>query len=168
MSVGDLTGEECESVCNFLYDASFYGITVRCVEAPFIRRVAAERKGKRSYWDRAEYNELRAQLFQLEGQPSANSTIRSRGTLDGDGIVFVAYDGTIHPGGLVPVELGNVKNDNIAEVYQSSELLKRIRRREFKGGCGLCVYKELCGGSRARAFSYNGDPLSSDPACLWS
>ncbi|MDH2899985.1 MAG: TIGR04053 family radical SAM/SPASM domain-containing protein [archaeon] len=164
-SVQDLTPEEYESVCNFLYDASRYGIIIRCVEAPFIRRVAAERNERGSNRDCAEYQELRAQL---EGQPMTQSTIRPRGTLDGDGIVFVAYDGAIQPGGLLPVELGNSKNDDLVEVYRSSELLRRIRQRDFKGYCGACEYKEVCGGSRARAFSYSGDPLSSDPACLWS
>lgn len=167
-SVQDLTPEEYESACNFLYDASWYGVTIRCVEAPFIRRIATERREHGSHWNRAEYKELREQLLQLEDQPVAQSTIRPRGTLDGDGIIFVAHDGAIHPGGLLPVKLGNAKNDYLVEVYRDSKLLRSIRQRDFKGYCGECEYKEVCGGSRARAFSYSGDPLASDPACLWA
>ena len=166
-SVEDLTPEEYETVCNFLYDASFHDVTIRCVEAPFIRRVAAQREKVGPYWNRIEYEQLRSQLLQFEGQPEAlSTTIRPRGTLDGDGIVFVAYDGTIHPGGLLPFKLGNVKNDQLVEVYRNNEVLRKIRQRDFKGYCGQCEYKEICGSSRARAFSSSGDPLSSDPACI--
>ena len=42
--VAGTTPEENEAVCHFLVDASRYGFTVRTVEAPFFRRVAAERK----------------------------------------------------------------------------------------------------------------------------
>ena len=30
-----------------------------------------------------------------------------------------------------------------------------------------CEYRTLCGGSRARAFAYTGDPLASDPFCAY-
>jgi radical SAM protein with 4Fe4S-binding SPASM domain len=36
---------------------------------------------------------------------------------------------------------------------------------QFKGKCGRCEYRVICGGSRARAFAYTGDPLESDPFC---
>jgi radical SAM protein with 4Fe4S-binding SPASM domain len=42
------------------------------------------------------------------------------------------------------------------------------RRAEFKGRCGKCEYRRVCGGSRARAFSRYGDPLESDPACMYT
>ena len=152
---------------NFLCDASFYAVTNRCVEAPFVRRIASERREKGPYWDHSEYKELREPLMELEGhQTTTQSTIRPRGTLDGDGVVFFAYDGTIQPGGLLPLELGIIKNGDLAEIYRDSVLPKRIRQRDFKGYCGACEFKEMCGGSRARAFSYGYAPLSSDPACL--
>ncbi|MEM3940123.1 MAG: radical SAM/SPASM domain-containing protein, partial [Saccharolobus sp.] len=36
---------------------------------------------------------------------------------------------------------------------------------EFKGKCGICSYKNICGGSRARAYTFYQDPLAEDPAC---
>lgn len=164
--VDDLTPEECESVCNFLYDASSYGITVRTVEGPFIRRVAKQRLRSGDYWRDETYLKLRAELCQLEGNPTGASTLSSRGTLDGDGIIFVGYDGTIHPGGLVPVDIGNVREDNLVEVYRGNELLRNVRMRNLNGYCGICEFRESCGGSRARAYSCSGNILSSDPACL--
>ena len=164
--VDDLTPEEYESVCNFLYDASFYGVTIRIVEGPFIRRVAKERSESGDYWNGEGYRKLRAELLQTEGGPTGNSSIGPRGTLDGDGIIFVGYDGTISPGGLVPVSVGNVRKDNLVSVYRDSELLRNIRSRKMSGPCGVCKFSEVCGGSRARAYSYHQNPLSSDPACL--
>lgn len=170
-SVEDLTPEENESVCNFLYDASRSGMVVRSVEAPFIRRVASKRMETNDYWKQNElYKSLSEELFALEGKPAddAVSTLRPSGTLDGDGIVFVGYDGSVHPGGLVPVPLGNVKSESLSRIYRENELLRKIRGRQFSGTCGICCYKEICGGSRARAYSYSEDTLSSDPACIVS
>ncbi len=165
--VDDLTPEEYESACNFLYDASFYGLMIRTVEAPFIRRVAKERLNSGDYWNTEEYHKLRTELLRTEGEPVGHSTIGPRGTLDGDGIVFVGYDGTISPGGLVPIGIGNVKRDSLVSVYRDSELLRNIRSRKMSGPCGMCNFIEMCGGSRARAYSYHADPLSSDPACFY-
>jgi radical SAM protein len=166
-SVEDLTSVQCESVCNFLYDASWYGITIRTVEVPFIRRVAKYRETKGLYWNDTTYQSLRTALLQLDGEPhSPCSTLRPVGTLDGDGVIFVAHDGTVHPGGLLPTSLGNVRTSSLVRIYRENQLLKDIRQRKLKGPCGICEFKDICGGSRARAFSYYGDPLASDPACV--
>jgi len=42
-----------------------------------------------------------------------------------------------------------------------------MRRGEFGGRCGVCRYKDICGGSRARAYAYFKDPLAEDPACIY-
>jgi radical SAM protein len=168
-SLEDLSPEENEGVCNFLYEASHYDLIVRCVEAPFIRRVVKQRKEAGRYWDQhANYQTLHSRLVELEGfpRPKSVSTIATKGTLDGDGIIFVGYDGTISPGGLIPINLGNVREDDIVYLYQNNKILTNIRERRFNGRCGVCEFKEICGGSRARAFSLSGDPLSSDPACV--
>ncbi|EQD53166.1 radical SAM domain-containing protein [mine drainage metagenome] len=163
----DLRPEEYESVTNFLYDASRYGVVVRTVEAPFVRRVLRLREIS-PYWDAPLYQSLAAELIEHDGPPTGLSTLRRRGTLDGDGIVFVAHDGTVQPGGLLPVRLGNVRTDSIVELYRGSELLRRIRTRDFSGPCGTsCPDRPACGGSRARAHARRSDPLASDPACLF-
>ncbi|MEM0097023.1 MAG: TIGR04053 family radical SAM/SPASM domain-containing protein [Conexivisphaerales archaeon] len=161
----DLTPEEYESVCNFLYDASQYNIQIRTVECPFIRRVLNERIEGKNYSSYI-YRRLNEELVKGMGKPSSSSTLSQRGTLDGDGIIFIDHKGTIYPGGFLPVPIGNIRNDKLVKVYRESPLLKSIRNRAFNGNCGSCKYKWECGGSRARAFSYFGDPLGSDPACI--
>jgi AdoMet-dependent heme synthase len=164
----DLTPLECESVCRFLVRASCYGMTIRTVEAPFVRRVAKQMTERVDGGDDTMFDKLRRNLVEQEGEPTSPSTIRARGTLDGDGIVFVAYDGSIYPGGLTPHGLGNIKTNDLSDVYRKHPLLGRIRRREFEGYCSICQYQEICGGSRARAYSHYGDALASDPACVYS
>jgi radical SAM protein with 4Fe4S-binding SPASM domain len=92
---------------------------------------------------------------------------QTKGTRDGRGIVFVGQDGEIHPSGFLPLSLGSVKHDELVRVYREHPLLRRIRAADFGGRCGRCPYRELCGGSRARAYASAGDPLAEDPACAY-
>ncbi|MDV3277560.1 MAG: TIGR04053 family radical SAM/SPASM domain-containing protein [Nitrososphaerales archaeon] len=139
-AVDDLAPEEYESVCNLLYDASHYGMTIRCVEAPFIRRVVSERNEKGDYWQHETYHALKRDFVRMNGGPSGGSSLRPKGTLDGDGIVFVGYDGAIYPGGFLPVRVGNVKEDGLVRTYRESDLMRRIRGRVLKGPCGTCGF----------------------------
>jgi radical SAM protein with 4Fe4S-binding SPASM domain len=165
--IEDISPAEYEGVCNFLYDASRYGVVIRTVEAPFERRVAKMRAERGAYWKDGFYSHLHSELVELEGTPRYESTIAPRGTLDGDGILFVANDGTISPGGFLPIKLGNVRTDDIVEVYRGSTVMKGIRARELDGYCGKCEFKGICGGSRSRAYYSEHSPTASDPACIY-
>ncbi|MCL5101616.1 MAG: TIGR04053 family radical SAM/SPASM domain-containing protein [Candidatus Parvarchaeota archaeon] len=165
-AVQELSADECESVCNFLYDASRYGLVIRTVEAPFIRRVISMRAKQGKYWTENQYVSLNSELSVLEGEPVSTTTLAPQGTLDGDGIIFISHDGDIFPGGFLPLSLGNIKNDNLVKIYQENKFLKSIRNRDFEGKCGTCEFKAVCGGSRARAYAAFGTPLASDSACI--
>ncbi|NPA85638.1 MAG: radical SAM/SPASM domain-containing protein, partial [Crenarchaeota archaeon] len=41
-------------------------------------------------------------------------------------------------------------------------------RTNLKGFCAECPYREICGGCRARAYGYFGDPLAPDPGCIYN
>lgn len=173
-ALGELTPAENEDVCHFLVDASRYGFIVRTVEAPFFRRVVVSRKDDlgnarvgATYGLGPLYEQLAAALRAELGAPTSALRAQTKGTGDGRGIVFVGHDGEIHPSGFLPLSLGNVKSDEIVRVYQEHPLLRRIRAADFRGRCGRCPYRELCGGSRARAYASAGDPLAEDPACAY-
>ncbi len=52
------------------------------------------------------------------------------------------------------------------ELYRSHPVFTSLRDvTTYKGRCGRCEYARLCGGSRARAFAWTGDPLETDPLC---
>jgi len=163
----DITPTEYEDVLNFLTEVSKYGIQVRTVEAPFYRRVKIERSSGVEY-SNPLYRELVNNLRELLGEPaSSRLDPRFMPTRDGLGIIFVAYDGTVYPSGFMPYPLGNVRRISLVEIYRKHPLLVKMRRAEFKGRCGICEYRRVCGGSRARAFSRYGDPLETDPACIY-
>jgi radical SAM protein with 4Fe4S-binding SPASM domain len=164
-SVGALSAEENDHVCHFLVDASRYDVIVRTVEAPFFRRIVAERgRGAPPPAD-GLYRRLRERLERELGAPAGRPRAQTKGTRDGRGILFVGHDGTIMPSGFLPLPLGNVRDDDVVDVYREHPLLRRIRAADFGGRCRACAYRESCGGSRARAFAASGDPLGEDPGC---
>ena len=166
-ALGELTPAENEDVCHFLVDASHYGFIVRTVEAPFFRRVFSERQAGPADPDGPLYEHLTAALRSELGAPTAPPRAQTKGTRDGKGIVFVGHDGEIHPSGFLPLSLGNVRQDHLVAVYRDHPLLRRIRAADFRGRCGRCRYRQLCGGSRARAYATTGNPLAEDPACAY-
>ncbi|WP_054842689.1 TIGR04053 family radical SAM/SPASM domain-containing protein [Vulcanisaeta distributa] len=168
MELEPLDPWETEDVVQFLYDASLYGLQIRTVEAPFFRRVIMHRNAGAKYEGGKLYWELTRQLRELMGEPPSNTKPPSFiPTRDGYGIIFVASDGSIYPSGFLPLTLGNVRKDNIVRVYREHPVLKTIREARFNGKCGICEFKNICGGSRARAYTELGDPLGSDPACIY-
>lgn len=164
-ATGAITPQEHEDVCHFLYDASHYGFIVRTVEAPFFRRVVVQRREGLPAPDDALYVRLHEQLVTHLGPGRARSSAHTASTRDGKGIVFVAYNGEVYPAGFLPLGLGSVREQPLADIYRENPTLLRIRSMEFGGRCGVCEYADLCGGSRARAYAATGDPLAEDPAC---
>ena len=65
--------------------------------------------------------------------------------------------------------LGNIKDKKLQTVWnelQQSDLHLKLRdKSNIKGRCGVCEYREICGGCRTRAEYYTGDLFESDPAC---
>jgi radical SAM protein len=189
----ELSPAENEDVAHFLWEASRYGFVVRTVEGPWCRRVAAWRGGHehgpavapvgrprqatddgpgpeavaRRFGLGPLYLRLSSGLVELLGPARNGPRMASSGTRDGKGILFVGYDGTLHPAGFLPVDLGNVRRQDPVHVYRRHPLLRSVRAAEFKGRCGRCEFRDSCGGSRARAFAASGDALAEDPACAY-
>ena len=166
---GELTPTEHDEVCHLLFEASHYGFIVRTVEAPFFRRVVAERRAGGPPPTGELYRRLSGQLRACLGDPppGRRPSAHTASTRDGKGIVFVAHDGEVYPAGFLPLGLGNIRDRPLAEIYREDPRLIAIRAAEFSGRCGACDYADLCGGSRARAFAASGDVLAEDPACAY-
>ncbi len=162
-----LSPAEHEDVCHFLFDAAHHGFVVRTVEAPFFRRVVAERRDGAVPPSSAYYGRLAGRLTELLGPPGARPSAHTAATRDGKGIVFVAHDGEVYPAGFLPLPLGSVRERPLAELYRDDPRLRDIRAARFGGRCGRCRYADLCGGSRARAYAATGDVLAEDPACAF-
>ncbi|MDA8075159.1 MAG: radical SAM protein [Actinomycetota bacterium] len=84
---------------------------------------------------------------------------------DGRGVVFVSHLGEVCPSGFLPLVAGNVRQAPLSTVYAESPLFEALRGLTLGGRCGRCEYRQICGGSRARAYAASGDPLGEDPSC---
>jgi radical SAM protein with 4Fe4S-binding SPASM domain len=70
------------------------------------------------------------------------------------------------PSGFLPISAGRVPGESAVRLYRESSLFEELRDPEaLRGKCGRCEYREVCGGSRARAFAVAGDHLGPDPSC---
>lgn len=93
---------------------------------------------------------------------------RGFGIRDGNGIMFISHNGEVYPSGFLPIVAGNVRKTNLVTIYRESEVFQQLRRTsDLKGRCGRCEFREICGGSRARAYGASGDSLGEDPACTY-
>jgi radical SAM protein len=164
----EATAEECESVCHFLYHASQYNMIVRTVEAPFFRRVVSwYNAGTAPVLDDLA-SVLVADLRNQMGLPRQVPSTGTARTRDGRGIVFIAHNGEVTPSGFLPVSVGNVRKTPLRDCYQDSALMNCLRNNESLGGrCGLCSFRDACGGSRARAFAATGDVMAQDQSCMY-
>ena len=76
--------------------------------------------------------------------------------------------GDVYPSGFLPLAAGNVRERSVAEIYRSAQLFRDLRAPELlKGKCGRCEFRDVCGGSRARAYALTGDYLAEDPSCVY-
>ena len=158
-----ISPEEHERVFNWLYDLSKNApFDIKSTAAPMYRRVAIERK-------RAEQGGDKPVTFQGAGFQYADGLNRpTRGVNDGNGFLFISHVGDIQPSGFLPLTAGNVRTDDVIEVYRHSQLFIDLRMPEkIKGRCGICEYRDVCGGQRGRAYGITGDYLESDPACVY-
>jgi MoaA/NifB/PqqE/SkfB family radical SAM enzyme len=90
------------------------------------------------------------------------------GIRDGNGILFVSHGGDVQPSGFLPLVAGNVRREDVVAIYRDAPLFRALREPAgFGGRCGRCEFRDVCGGSRARAFAATGDPLAEDPLCAY-
>jgi AdoMet-dependent heme synthase len=91
-----------------------------------------------------------------------------RGLNDGKGFVFISHKGDVYPSGFLPLSAGNVREQELAAIYRNSPLFQGLRdTSKLEGKCGSCEFKEICGGSRARAFALTGNPRAEEPCCSY-
>jgi radical SAM protein with 4Fe4S-binding SPASM domain len=153
-SQAELNAAEFEEVFGFMYERSKRTrAVIKTTEAMHYRRYLAQRR-------KAEGGENGKQ------HPGENPLNRMAGINSGRGFVFVSRTGEIYPSGFLPISSGNVRRRSLVEVYRTSALFRVLRDSTcLKGKCGLCHYRNLCGGSRSRAYALTGDYLAEEPRC---
>jgi radical SAM protein len=157
-SLAQITEEECERLLHRLYDLSLTSpFGIKTTEAPHYQRVVSQREAARLR------SGLPAQAVERRRQLRA-----PRSVSDGNGFVFIDHLGNICPSGFLPVTRGNVRSASLAVVYRTDEMFTRLRNANaLFGKCGRCGFREICGGSRARAFAATGAVMAADPLCAY-
>jgi len=161
-----VTAWEAERLMNDLYDlASRLPFEIKTTAAPHYRRVVLERQ-------RGVRRDGRKNAGSAPSGPKApapDGIFRARdGVNDGKGCVFIDHLGEVCPSGFLPVSAGNVRRGSLVDLYRNHELFRQLRDPELlKARCGICPYRDLCGGSRARAYAVTGDHLAEDPLCFY-
>jgi radical SAM protein len=145
----EISPQQSEHICRWLFEKANEGrVDIKTTEAPHYRRVALQHN--------------------LAKTPNriAETVRRGFGIRDGAGIMFVSHVGDVYPSGFLPMKTGNVRQQSPVDIYRHASLFVSLRDADqLKGKCRYCDFRRVCGGSRARAFAYTGDPLASDPLC---
>lgn len=167
-----LPAEDVEEVLHWLHDVSDV-VPIKTTEAPHYRRVAIQRAAVDDVDAAFPPGPLRTSLRAaaadlLDGHERRR---RPRPPIDvnaGRGFAFVDHLGLVYPSGFLPVSAGSVRDRPFSDIYRHSELLQSLRDpARFGGRCGRCEFRDVCGGSRSRAFAVYGDVLAEDPACSY-
>ena len=159
--------EDFEHIFHRMYDLSKTApFDIKSTAAPQYRRVVLQRQvaERRARQRTAAPDPLTGGV----GFSLADGVGRAKGVNDGNGFLFISHTGDLLPSGFLPLSSGNVRRDDLVDVYRNSDLFRALRdSSRLKGKCGVCEYRDVCGGSRARAFALTGDPLEAEPYCTY-
>jgi len=150
----EISPEEYEETLRFVYEASQTApIQVKMTCAPHYKRIQVQERRRRK-------DGMRPAQHPAHGF--------SRGCMAGFGFCFVSHIGEVGGCGYLPLLAGNVRQAPLTEIYRESALFKSIRDANLlQGRCGLCEYRMLCGGCRARALGATGNYLDEEPFCTY-
>jgi radical SAM protein with 4Fe4S-binding SPASM domain len=87
--------------------------------------------------------------------------------LAGTHYLRITPEGDVTPCPYMPLKVGNVREQSFTDIWKDSRELRSFRYPKLKGKCGVCEFQSICGGCRARAFSFHGDYLEEDGWCLY-
>ncbi|MGA3033883.1 MAG: TIGR04053 family radical SAM/SPASM domain-containing protein [Terracidiphilus sp.] len=182
-----LSGEEFEQVFGKIYELSHrVNFQIKTTEAMHYRRYLLQHNLEERKLGHGHGHPHGAAPFQTgvptdrsssvgyqAGTPTADGKTRAMGWAtrrvnDGKGFVFISHVGNVYPSGFLPIHAGNIRETPLAEIYRNAPIFKALRdTKRLEGKCGACEYKEICGGSRARAYAITGDPLAQEPCCIY-
>ncbi len=171
----ELPPAEQEKLLRWLHDRSREGlIAVRATCAPHYFRILtqAERLSPSPLEgeDRDEGDSRRRPHSRM-GQPphSGDSPYAiTRGCTAGDRFVFISSTGHVQPCGYLEIDCGDLRRQSFWDIWDHNPVLQDLRHEDrLKGKCGICEFRSVCGGCRARAYATTGDYLAEEPACLY-
>jgi radical SAM protein with 4Fe4S-binding SPASM domain len=125
------------------------------------------------------------QFMRVAKQKGVDMSRWVRGCMAGLYYCRIYPSGEVTPCPYMPLNLGNVRERSFRDIWFNSEVFKALRDFDrLKGKCGVCEYRDVCGGCRARAYGVStdlmdfcgalheptesrGDYLAEDPWCVY-
>ena len=145
---------EYERILNWFYDRrGKVDLQLKATCAPHYFRIMRERA-------KAEGTTVSVETHGFEAM--------TKGCLGGTGFCFISRTGGVYPCGYLPVLAGNIRETSFKEIWTHAKVFLDLRDAgKLKGKCGICEYKRVCGGCRARAYAATGDYLAEEPYCVY-
>lgn len=150
----EIPPEEYERVLNWFYDRSRTSrIQLKATCAPHYFRIMRQRA-------KAEGIRITRETHGLEAM--------TKGCLGGSAFCFISSKGDVYPCGYLPALAGNIRQQPFKMIWEKSRVFNDLRDPGMlKGKCGVCEYRMVCGGCRARAYAATGDYLDEEPYCMY-
>ena len=177
-----ITPTKYEEILNWMYDAEMEGgIELKATCAPHYFRIVRQRQAeeRRQGIVRERPQSMHRQAHKgassrphavSNGGPDPRQAMQAatKGCLAGTGVCFVSHRGEVFPCGYLPVEAGNIRHQPFRAVWEGSPLFAELRDPDLLGGkCGLCEFKKVCSGCRARSYGMTMDYLGEEPFCTY-
>lgn len=178
-----ISAEKYEEILNWMYDAEMsQEIELKATCAPHYFRIARQRQAAerrqgivRQRPDSMKRQEGAGGHGHNGGHPGGGHprerhamNAATKGCLAGTGVCFVSHRGEVFPCGYLPVEAGNIRQQPFRQIWEQSPLFAELRDPDLlQGKCGLCEFKGVCGGCRARAYGMTHEYLDEEPFCTY-
>jgi heme b synthase len=150
----EITATEYESTLNWFYDQrEKTPLQLKATCAPHYYRILRQRAKQ----------EGKSITYKTHGMDAM-----TRGCLAGTGFCFISHRGIVQPCGFLDVNCGDITQASFVDIWNRSDIFLSLRNfEELKGKCGVCEFKKVCGGCRARAYEATGDFLAEEPLCSY-
>jgi len=150
----EITADEYEETLNWFYDQQAdSSLQLKATCAPHYYRILRQRA-------KAEGKTVN---FNTHGLDAV-----TRGCLGGTGFCFISHRGIVQPCGFLNLNCGDLRKSTFSEIWKRSEVFLALRDYDkLEGKCGLCEYRKVCGGCRARAYEATGNYLAEEPLCSY-
>ena len=150
----EITAEEYERTLNWFYDQrEKTPLQLKATCAPHYYRILRQRAKK----------DGKSVTFKTHGMDAF-----TRGCLGGTAFCFISHRGVVQPCGFLNVNCGDVTQKSFVDIWDRSNVFLSLRNFDsLKGKCGMCEFRKVCGGCRARAFEATGDYLAQEPLCIY-
>ena len=184
VTLSRLNADQIEETTGLASTMGFHGIgfsrMVPCGRGKALRdRLLTPQELKRAYQRILTLNTPSFKV--VSGDPLAGTLLESKipsdcnltlsGCSAGFSGITITSDGSVMPCRRMGLAVGNLKRKSLREIWASSRLLWKLRRREsYQGKCGQCRFWPSCRGCRAVAYANSvneGKPnlFADDPQC---